>query len=113
MAYRLELPANCQVHPVFHIFQLKSFTTYYSPAFQTLPTIPQPDLKDMEHESVLHHRLFKKGNSVVTQIMVKWTSLLAEMVTWEDYEVLKANFPSSACRLSASSAGGNVIPMVG
>jgi hypothetical protein len=63
---------------------------------------------------VLDRCLSKKGNSVVTQVLVKWTSVPAEMATSENYEVLKANFLAAAASTpTASSAGGNVIPMAG
>jgi hypothetical protein len=45
---------------------------------------------------VLDRCLSKKGNSVVTQVLVKWTSVPAEMATSENYEVLKDNFLAAA-----------------
>jgi hypothetical protein len=84
------------VHPVFHVSQLKSYTVDYSPAFQPLPHPPQLDLLDLEPEMILERRMPKRGNSAITQVLVKWSSLPKEMATWEDFNVLKTQFPAAA-----------------
>jgi hypothetical protein len=71
VAYKLELPANYQVHPVFHVSRLKPFTADYAPMFQPLELPPQLDLKDLEFETMLDRRLSRKGNAIVPQVLVK------------------------------------------
>jgi hypothetical protein len=75
MAYKIQLPASAQIHPVFHVSQLKPFTLDFTPVFLELPSTPQLDLKDLEPGLILDQRLTKKGNRVVTQVLIKWTSL--------------------------------------
>jgi hypothetical protein len=110
-AYKLELPVDSKVHPVFHVLQLKSYTTDYSLAFQPLPHPPQFDLLDLEPEMILGRRLSNCGNSAITQVLVKWSSLPKEMAIWEDFNVLKTQFSAAtAWGQAASSVGGIVTP---
>jgi hypothetical protein len=60
-------------------------------------------------ESILEHRLARKGNMEVTQILVKWTGLPASFATWEDYNVMKIRFPeASIWGQPVSSEGSSV-----
>jgi hypothetical protein len=61
-----------------------------------LPHIPQLDISDVAPESNLDRRLVKKGNETITQILVKWTRLLDESSTWDDYLVLCQRFLTAA-----------------
>jgi hypothetical protein len=81
-AYKLDLPEGCLVHPVFHVSQLKSFTLDYIHVFQDLPPPPQLDTVELKPEQILEQRLSTKGNTMITQVMIKWSSLPSAMATY-------------------------------
>lgn len=44
------------------------------------------------------------------QVLIKWTTLLANLATWEDYEALKVHFPDAPAWGPVGSYGeGNVM----
>jgi hypothetical protein len=107
IAYRIQLLVGSQVHLVFHVSQLKPFTPDFTLVFSELPSAPQLDLLELELELILDRLLSKKGNAVVTQILIKWTSLPNDLATWEDYEVVKHRYPTAAAWGHAASQGGS------
>jgi hypothetical protein len=79
--YRLELPADSQVHNVFHVSRLKDYHPDFTPVFLALPKCPALDNVDTTHELVLGHRLVKKGNMAIPQVLIKWTGLPTDAAT--------------------------------
>jgi hypothetical protein len=84
MAYRLELPPDSKVHPVFHISQLKPFVADHTPVYSTLPVTTDLEAAAAVPEQVLNCRLVKKGNTTIPQVLVKWSLLPSTSATWED-----------------------------
>jgi hypothetical protein len=79
---------------VFHVSQLKVFIPNHSPVYSQLSTIPALHVLEVTLEKIIDQRLVKKGNVVVTRILVQWSNLPKSSTTWEDYYVLKMMFPS-------------------
>jgi hypothetical protein len=95
VAYKLELPNAAQVHPVFHVSQLKPFTANYSPAYSTLPSTPELVATTHVPVSILQRRLVKKGNTATPQVLIRWAHVPDDCATWEDYYVLKNRYPDA------------------
>jgi hypothetical protein len=65
IAYKLELPDNAMIHPVFHISQLKPFVANYTPVFDKLPMTTDLEATAAIPYSVIDRRLVKKGNRAI------------------------------------------------
>jgi hypothetical protein len=50
--------------------------------------------------------LVRKGNTTITQILVKWTGMPEPSATWEDYTVLRHKFPVATAWGQAASSEG-------
>lgn len=92
VAYKMELPSNARLHPVFHVSQLKPYVDRYTPVFTTLPSVRSLDQESVHHVGLVDRRLVKKGNAAIFQVLVCWSRLPAEFTTWEDFNVLKNHF---------------------
>lgn len=112
VAYRLQLPSSTQVHPVFHVSELKPFIPKYTPVFDELPSVPDLAAAAIEPEDILERRLVRSGNAAATQVLIKWRGLIKEQATWEDYDLLKLRFPANALWEAdhAQVGGGSVTP---
>lgn len=106
VAYRLELPDGCQVHPVFHVSQLKAFNPSYAPTFQAMPP-PQALLDSASRPlAILQRRMVQQGNAAAPQVLIQWSNLPEDCATWEDYYVLRQRFPEAAIWEGDGAQGG-------
>lgn len=96
VAYKLELPEAAEVHPVFHVSQLKPFTANYTPVFSELPVTADLAAASPVPATILQRRLVRKGNVAAPQVLVQWAHLPVDAATWEDYYVLKQRYPDAA-----------------
>lgn len=93
VAYKLHLPANAAIHPVFHVSQLKKCHAIE----QRMGILPQcSDNGDLlvEPAAVLERKLGRIGNTPVTYLLIQWTNHGVEDATWELYHDLIARFPN-------------------
>ena len=92
VAYKLSLPPEAKIHPVFHISQLKKAVG----SAPVHPTIPAQLTEDMimvaEPEEILGIRNASIGGAITAEVLVKWKGLPEFEATWEDYASLDTRF---------------------
>ena len=92
VAYRLTLPSHSQIHPVFHISQLKKCKGNHH-QMGSLPALKEDGLLLFKPQAILDRRLGKLNNKVVMYVLVQWTNRSVDEATWEVYADLIARFP--------------------
>jgi hypothetical protein len=91
---------------MFHVSQLESFILDYTPVFSTLSAYSDLISHSVQPLEILDRRLVKKGNRVVPQVLIWWSSLPVYATTWEDYNVLRQRYLDALSWGQASLAGG-------
>ncbi|XP_026459595.1 uncharacterized protein LOC113360287 [Papaver somniferum] len=92
VAYKLQLPLDARIHPVFHVSQLKM------PIGKT--HIPSPSLPIVDHageiimrpENILQSRTMPVGKQLHRQILIQWTNSCPEDATWEDLTSIRSHY---------------------
>ena len=70
VAYKLELPSNSKVHPVFHISQLKRHMGTHTVQFE-LPLLDADGVLSKEPIAILDRRLNKRRGKAITEVLVQ------------------------------------------
>jgi hypothetical protein len=92
-AYKLLLPEGVQIHPVFHVSQLKKHVGPHVIPSPDLPLVtPDGKIKTAPH-SVLETRQIPRNNVAVVQWLIQWEGLTKDEATWEDADFIKKIFP--------------------
>ena len=103
VAYKLKLPEESSIHPVFHVSMLKPASARPSSVSATLP---DTDDSIQVPEKILQRRLHHQGARVVPQLLVKWSGMEDSLATWEDEVALLQRFPGAPAWGHAASQGG-------
>ena len=80
VAYKLELPESSSLHPVFHVSQLKKVVSS-NIVVNPFPLAPSDSLEYPER--ILQTRMITKNARVVTQALIKWSSMPMSLATWK------------------------------
>ena len=94
VAYKLELPESAQIHPVFHVSQLKLHKGDPPSTPPNFPVFNKDGLIPVEPYAILERRMAKKGNAAAVYVLVQWLNGTVADATWELYEDIAARFPS-------------------
>jgi len=107
VAYRLQLPRSSSIHPVFHVSLLKRAV---GSNHQVSPTLPPNSNQFQIPQAILQRRTIKRGDVLVPQVLIHWSSWPQSMSTWEDEMELQRQFPAApAWGQAGSREGGDVM----
>ena len=89
VAYKLQLPAHSQIHPVFHVSQLKKAVSS-----SLAPTAIPANSDGLQiPEKILGKRMHPDGLKLTAQVLVKWSGMDDSLATWENMDSLCQQFP--------------------
>lgn len=75
VAYKLQLPASSNIHPVFHISLLKKTPGINAICSPTLPLQGEDGQCKVETLAIIDRRMIKWNNAVMTQWLIHWSNL--------------------------------------
>ncbi|KAG8376226.1 hypothetical protein BUALT_Bualt09G0041000 [Buddleja alternifolia] len=113
VAYKLLLPVNIQIHPVFHVCLLKKKIGHCHSTTIQLPAIDNEGQIQVYPLAVLSRRIIPRNGTVATQVLVHWVDSSPEQASLEDLTSLRSRFPSfDPWGQGSIEEGGNVRPTV-
>ncbi|KAL5796687.1 hypothetical protein ACOSQ2_001507 [Xanthoceras sorbifolium] len=95
VAYRLELPPNSRLHPVFHVSSLKKKVGSPELIAEDLPSFDDEGRMVLKPKEALQYRHWQRNRpkEKVWQVLIQWRGLPREEATWEDYDDMISKFP--------------------
>ena len=93
VAYKLDLPSDSKIHPVFHGSCLKLKLGQQISPLPTLPPLDETGQIIPEPVAVLQTRTKSLRSRSITEVLVQWLGTTPEDATWESLHLLKLKFP--------------------
>ncbi|XP_026396513.1 uncharacterized protein LOC113291163 [Papaver somniferum] len=92
-AYKLQLPAEARIHPVFHVSQLKKHIGITHIPSPSLPVLDTDGSILVIPAAALDSRTILRNGFYVPQLLIRWTSASVEDATWKDAAHIAHHFP--------------------
>ncbi|KAL5839257.1 hypothetical protein ACOSQ4_011865 [Xanthoceras sorbifolium] len=83
-----------QIHPVFHVSQLKAKIGSRLTSNPQLPHAGPDGQLFAQPVAILEHKMVKKHNKAVVQYLIQWSTTSPKDATWEDTDMIRRSFPS-------------------
>ncbi|KAA0046073.1 Transposon Ty3-G Gag-Pol polyprotein [Cucumis melo var. makuwa] len=110
VAYRLQLPENSRIHPVFHVSQLRKLVGQHENIQPTIQFVNENYTWKSEPEEVIEYR---RTGAEQWEVLVCWKGLPKYEASWESYEEMKEKFPTLHLEDKVNLKGGsNVRPLI-
>jgi hypothetical protein len=81
LAYRVELPPNCKIHPVFSVSLLEKYHRRADDG-EAIEVLPPPEIIDGQEEWEVEEILDTRRKGKAKQYLVKWTGYSKEFNQW-------------------------------
>lgn len=89
MAYKLALPNDCLLHPIFHVSCLKLKLGSNVVPIPSLPPVTSIGVLNPEPIAVLQHRSKQLRTRTITKVLVQWHGQSPKNATWESLSNLQ------------------------
>ena len=106
VSYKLDLPPEAKIHPVFHVSCLKLKLGQKVHPTPTLPFVDADGQVCVEPIKVLQTRSRSLRSRKIIEVLVQWTGCSSEDATWESLHQLQVSFPNLVGKVF--QYGGNV-----
>ena len=110
IAYKLKLPAESRIHPIFHVSLLKQYHTNTEVHHHSteIPSFNDDGEVLLIPQVVLDHRWVKQGAQIVKESLVHWKYLTIEEATWVSTKQLLELFPDINLGDKVAHDGGGI-----
>ena len=93
IAYKLDLPLEAKIHPIFHVSCLKLKLGQHIHPLPTLPPVDEEGQVQIEPTAVLQTKTKALRSQVITEVLVQWFGYPSKDAIWESLHQLQLIFP--------------------